>query len=241
MQHAYLGVHYDDDAVAAAASKGLVRAQATRTSCSDICSRTASLLAEGHVFGWFQGRSEFGPRALGNRSILADPRRAEMKDKVNMRVKHRQAFRPFAPIRPARAGARNFRLRQKSPFMLLTQHVRPEWRDGIPAIVHVDGTARVQTLRQEHNPRLYRLLKEFEAITGVPVLLNTSFNIKGEPIVETPADAIKCFLGTGMDYLVLHDTLLAKKPLHLVLSPMARAYSEVSSLVRVAMTADVHH
>jgi carbamoyltransferase len=129
----------------------------------------------------------------------------------------------------------------ESPFMLLTKHVRPEWRDRIPAIVHVDGTARVQTVREEHNPRLYRLLKEFESITGVPVLLNTSFNIKGEPIVETPEDAIKCFLGTGMDYLVLHDTLLAKKPLHRFLSPMAKAYSDVSSLVRVAMTADVPH
>ena len=241
MQHAYLGVDYDDDAVAAAASKGLVRAQATRTSCSDICSRTASLLAEGHVFGWFQGRSEFGPRALGNRSILADPRRAEMKDKVNMRVKHRQAFRPFAPVVMFERAHEIFEGDEELPFMLLTKHVRPEWRDRIPAIVHVDGTARVQTVRQEHNPRLYGLLKEFELITGVPVLLNTSFNIKGEPIVETPADAIKCFLGTGMDYLVLHDTLLAKKPLHRVLSPMARAYSEVSSLVRVAMTADVHH
>ena len=241
MQHTYLGVDYHDDAVAAAASKGLVRAQATRTSCSDICSRTASLLAEGHVFGWFQGRSEFGPRALGNRSILADPRRAEMKDKVNMRVKHRQAFRPFAPIVRLERAHEIFECGKELPFMLLTQHVRPEWRDRIPAIVHVDGTARVQTVRQEHNPRLYRLLEEFESITGVPVLLNTSFNIKGEPIVETPADAIKCFLGTGMDYLVLHDTLLAKKPLHRVLSPMARAYSEVSSLVRVAMTADVHH
>jgi carbamoyltransferase len=241
MQHAYLGVDYDDDAVCAAASRGLVRAQATRTPCSDICRRTASLLAEGHVFGWFQGRSEFGPRALGNRSILADPRRAEMKDKVNMRVKHRQAFRPFAPVVMFERANEIFEGDGESPFMLLTKHVRPEWRDRIPAIVHVDGTARVQTVREEHNPRLYRLLKEFESITGVPVLLNTSFNIKGEPIVETPEDAIKCFLGTGMDYLVLHDTLLAKKPLHRFLSPMAKAYSDVSSLVRVAMTADVPH
>ena len=241
MQHTYLGRDYGEDAIRAAASKGLVRAQVTRATCSDICSRTASLLAEGHVFGWFQGRSEFGPRALGNRSILADPRRADMKDKVNMRVKHRQAFRPFAPVVLSERACEIFEGDAESPFMLLTKQVRPEWRDKIPAIVHVDGTARVQTVRQEHNPRLYRLIKEFESITGVPVLLNTSFNIKGEPIVETPEDAIKCFLGTGMDYLVLQDTLLAKKPLHRVLTPMAKAYSEVSSLVRVAMTADVRH
>jgi carbamoyltransferase len=241
MHHAYFGRDYDDDAVHAAANKALVRAQATRTACSDVCTRTAGLLADGHVFGWFQGRSEFGPRALGNRSILADPRRADMKDKVNKRVKHRQAFRPFAPVVIAEREHEVFEGKGESPFMLLAKNVRPEWRDRIPAVVHVDGTARVQTVRQDQNPRLYQLLREFEAMTGVPVLLNTSFNIKGEPIVETPEDAIKCFLGTGMDYLVLHDTLLSKKPLHRVLTPMAKAYSEVSSLVRVAMTADVHH
>ena len=241
MHHAYLGVDYDDEAVVAAAGKGLVRAQATRTTCPNICSPTASLLAKGNVFGWFQGRSEFGPRALGNRSILADPRSADMKDKVNMRVKHRQAFRPFAPVVLAERAHEIFEGEGDSPFMLLTRYVRPEWRDRIPAVVHVDGTARVQTVRQEHNPRLYRLLKEFEAITGVPVLLNTSFNIKGEPIVETPEDAIKCFLGTGMDFLVVNDTLLAKKPLHRLLTPMVKVYSDVSSLVRVAMTADVPH
>jgi carbamoyltransferase len=241
MQHAYLGREYDLPTIYGAAGKALVRAQATRTTCSDICGRTASLLADGHVFGWFQGRSEFGPRALGNRSILADPRRADMKDKVNKRVKHRQGFRPFAPVVLAERAHEIFEGTGESPFMLLTKHVRPEWRDRIPAVVHVDGTARVQTVRQEHNPRLHRLLEEFASITGVPVLLNTSFNVRGEPIVETPEDAINCFLGTGMDYLVLHETLLAKKVLHRVLSPVAKAYSEVSSLVRVAMTADVQH
>jgi carbamoyltransferase len=241
MHHAYLGRDYDDESVRAAANKGLVRAQATRATCPDICNRTASLLAKGNVFGWFQGRSEFGPRALGNRSILADPRRAEMKDKVNIRVKHRQAFRPFAPVVLAERADEIFEGEGESPFMLLTRYVCPEWRDRIPAVVHVDGTARVQTVRQEHNPRLYRLLKEFESITRVPVLLNTSFNIKGEPIVETPEDAVKCFLGTGMDFLVLNDTLLAKKPLHRLVSPMVKVYSDVSSLVRAAMTAEMPH
>ena len=123
--------------------------------------------------------------------------------------------------------------------MLLVRGVRPQWQDKIPAIVHVDGTARVQTVRQEHNERLYALLKEFDSITGVPVLLNTSFNVRGEPIVETPDDAIKCFLATGMDYLVLHDMLIAKKRSHRVLSPMVKAYSEIASLVRTALAAEI--
>src|SRR5262249_53480258 len=153
------------------------------------------------------------------------------KDKVNMRVKHRQAFRPFAPVVIAERAQEIFEGEGESPFMLLTKYIRPQWRDKIPAVVHVDGTARVQTVRQEHNLRLYRLLKEFESITGVPLLLNTSFNVKGEPIVETPEDAIRCFLSTDMDYLVLHDTLVEKTIGHRVVSPVVRAYSEVGSLV----------
>src|SRR5215475_8833983 len=123
--------------------------------------------------------------------------------------------------------------------MLLVKRVRPEWKEKIPAIVHVDGTARVQTVRQDQNERLYRLLKEFDAITGVPLLLNTSFNVKGEPIVETPEDAIRCFLSTGIDYLVLHDVLMAKKQAYKVLAPIINAYSDVASLVRTALTAEI--
>src|SRR5262249_51679959 len=220
MDQACLGVSYPEDAVRAAASKRLIRLQTTSTSSANICADTAKLLAEGHVFGWFQGRSEFGPRALGNRSILGDPRKPEMKDKLNKRVKHRQAFRPFAPVVIAERAHEIFEGEGESPFMLLAKNVRPEWRDRVPAIVHVDGTARVQTIRREHNERLYDLLKEFEAITGVPALVNTSFNVKGEPIVETPEDALRCFLNTGMDYLVLHDMLLSKRPMHRVLAPV---------------------
>ena len=171
--HSFLGVEYNDKDVRAAAAKTGVRLQTTRRSSSDICAETAKLLSDGHTFGWFQGRSEFGPRALGNRSIIADPRDPGMKDKLNKRVKHRQAFRPFAPIVLAERANEIFEGEEESPFMLLVQRVRPEWQDRIPAIVHVDGTARVQTVRREHNERLYRLLKEFEALTGVPVLLNT--------------------------------------------------------------------
>src|SRR5215475_14057596 len=115
--------------------------------------------------------------------------------------------------------------------MLLAKHVRAVWRDKIPAVVHVDGTARVQTVRKEHNPRLYRLLQEFASITGVPVLLNTSFNVKGEPIVETPEDAINCFLSTGIDHLALHDVLMTKKRAHRLVSPVLKAYAEVAGLV----------
>jgi carbamoyltransferase len=201
----------------------------------DICRDTARLLAEGNVFGWFQGRSEFGPRALGNRSIIADPRRAEMKDILNKRVKHRQAFRPFAPIVLAERAEEIFEGHQESPFMLLAEKVRPEWRERIAAVVHVDGTARVQTVTAEQNERLYRLLKAFEAITGVPVLVNTSFNVKGEPIVETPEDAMQCFLATGIDYLALHDLLLHKNRLHRVLYPMLTMYADVKSIVRAGM------
>src|SRR4029077_20595456 len=164
-----------------AADKRLVRMQAKSHRSNDVCAETARLLAQGHVIGWLQDRSEFGPRALGNRSILADPRTAEMKDKLNKPVKHRQAFRPFAPVVLPERANEIFEGDEESPFMLLVKRVRPQWRDKIPAIVHVDGTARVQTVRQEHNERLYRLLQEFENITGVPVLLNTSFNIRGEP------------------------------------------------------------
>lgn len=239
MDHAFLGVAYKDEDARAAANKTLVRVQTVNKVSDNICRDTAKLLAEGNIFGWFQGRSEFGPRALGGRSILADPRKAEMKDILNKRVKFRQAFRPFAPIVLAERAAEIFEGDEESPFMLLAKHVRPEWRDRIPAIVHVDGTARVQTIRENQNERLYRLLKEFDALTGVPVLINTSFNVKGEPIVETPQDALACFLSTDMDYLALHDMLISKHRFHRVMFPVLKAWSEIGALVRTAWTAEI--
>src|SRR6266536_6162554 len=155
-----------------------------------------------------------------------------MKDKLNKRVKHSKAFRPLATIVLAESAREIFEGDEESPFMLVVKRVRPEWRDKIQAIVHVDGTARVQTVRQDENERLYRLLKEFDAITGVPVLLNTSLNVKGEPIVETPGDALACFLATGIDYLALHDMLIAKSRFHTMLAPLKRAYSEMTSVVQ---------
>ncbi|MGP0091971.1 MAG: carbamoyltransferase [Xanthobacteraceae bacterium] len=240
MKHSYLGKKYNDEDVHAPTDRWIIRLVTKSTPSTNICGETAKVLAEGNVVGWFQGRSEFGPRALGNRSILADPRTAEMKDHLNNRVKHRQAFRPFAPIVLAERAKDVFEGEQESPFMLLAMHVRPEWRGKIPAIVHVDGTARVQTVRQETNEVLYRLLKEFDAITGVPVLLNTSFNVKGEPIVEAPAHAMECFLSTGIDYLALHDTLISKRPFHKVMSPMVNAYAHVRAIVRMSMNPDAY-
>jgi len=241
MNHAYLGVEYKDDEVQRAAGKRLARLQTVSKASTNICAEAAELLSHGHVLGWFQGRSEFGPRALGTRSIIADPRNAEMKDKLNLRVKHRQAFRPFAPIVIAERATEVFEGEEESPFMLLVKAVRPQWRDKIPAIVHVDGTARVQTVRKDNNQRLYALLEEFNAITGVPVLLNTSFNVKGEPMVETPEDAMKCFLSTGLDYLVLHDIVIAKKRMHGMLAPVLRAGSEIASLARTAWVAELRN
>ncbi|MGH6792684.1 MAG: carbamoyltransferase family protein [Methyloceanibacter sp.] len=238
MEHSYLGRAYSDQDVQDAISHGLIGLATKSTRSKNICRDTAKLLSESKVLGWFQGRSEFGPRALGNRSILADPRTPEMKDTLNSRVKFRQAFRPFAPIVLAERATEIFEGDEESPFMLLAKNVRPEWRDKIPAIVHVDGTARVQTVRRETNERLYRLLKEFEALTGVPVLLNTSFNVKGEPIVETPLDAVRCFLSTGIDYLAIHDMLVAKTLVHTFLSPVLKMSSEVSTMVRKGLVED---
>ena len=226
MKIATLGREYSDEDTRRMIRSPLVSRRTFDGSGEGICRESARLLADGKVFGWFQGRSEFGPRALGNRSILGDPRRPEMKDILNKRVKFRQAFRPFAPIVLYERAKDIFEGEDESPFMLRAKRVRPEWRDRIPGIVHVDGTARVQTVRREHNPRMYDLLTEFEKLTGVPVLINTSFNIKGEPIVETPRDAMNCFIYTGIDYLALHDTLVSKNLLHKVLSPFIKVYYE---------------
>ena len=231
MDHSYVGRPYSAQEAANALQNFLVRVQIDARRSDNVCRDTAKQLADQRVIGWFQDRSEFGPRALGNRSLLADPRKPEMKDILNRRVKHRQAFRPFAPIVLAERMKDVFEGEEDSPFMLIAKPVRPEWRDKIPAIVHVDGTARVQTVREATNPMLYRLLKEFEALTDVPVLINTSFNIKGEPIVETPEDAVACFLNTGIDNLILHDTVVSKSAMHKVVSPVINTFSDVATLV----------
>src|SRR5437660_1039129 len=176
----------------------------------ELTRRSAAIIADGKILGWFQGRAEWGPRALGNRSIVADPRCPEMKDILNSRIKHREIFRPFAPSILAEATAEYFEKSHPSPFMTLAYSVRPEKRDKIPAPTHVDGTGRLQTVTREANPRFHALISAFRDLTGVPVVLNTSFN-DNEPIVCRPEEAIDCFLRTQMDALVLGDFLISRR------------------------------
>jgi len=172
--------------------------------------KTAEMLHTGKIVGWFQGAMEIGPRSLGNRSILANPTHKCMKDKVNAEVKHREAFRPFAPSCPMEDVPKYFEQQVADPFMLKVCNVLPDKRDIVPAITHVDGTARLQTIHADTNIRFHTLLKEFEKLCGVPVLLNTSFNVMGEPIVESPYDAVRCFFTTGLDALVLGNYIIEK-------------------------------
>lgn len=175
----------------------------------ELARRTAQAIAEGKITGWFQGRAEWGPRALGNRSIVADPRRADMKEILNRRIKHREIFRPFAPSILAESTGEWFERSEPSPFMTQTYQVKTEKRALIPAPTHVDGSGRLQTVTREANPRYWGLIRAFEQTTGVPVLLNTSFN-DNEPIVCTPQEALDCFQRTQMDALVLGDVLITK-------------------------------
>lgn len=181
------------------------------TEPEDLFQTVGQLLAEGQTVGWFQGPSEFGPRALGHRSILADPRRHHMQDFINRRIKLREDFRPFAPSVTEEDAARFFEGDSDSPYMILVMETCPEWRERLPAVVHVDGTARVQTVSQRLNPLYHQLLKEFGRITGIPILLNTSFNRRGMPIVETPEQALGFFLESELHALVLDKYVLTKK------------------------------
>ena len=206
MTHAFQGPRYDEKATLAAARERQLEPERP----DDIVAETARRLADGQVVGWMQGRMEYGPRALGNRSILADPTRADSKDRVNARVKFREAYRPFAPSVPLEDAADWFEGARPSPYMLLAFPVRPACRARLPAVTHVDGTARLQTVTPEQNERYHRLLKEFGALTGVPVLLNTSFNVRGEPVVCTPGEALDALQRTDLDAVVVGDLLFAR-------------------------------
>jgi carbamoyltransferase len=210
MDHAYWGPQYSSAEIEKALQQSEVHGYPVRKlSDEELFSSTARHIASGKIIGWYQGRQEWGPRALGNRSILVDPRRAEMKDILNRRIKHREIFRPFAPSILEEATGEYFEKSHPSPFMNLAYSVRPEKREAIPAPTHVDGTGRLQTVSRQTNPRYWALIKEFERQTGVPVLLNTSFN-DNEPIVLTPKEAIDCFLRTKMDVLALGNYLIEK-------------------------------
>jgi carbamoyltransferase len=206
----YLGPAYSDEAI----ERELGRVKSDYRRLANPARTAAELLSRGWVLGWFQGASEFGPRALGNRSILADPRRAEVKDLVNRLVKERESFRPFAPAILEQEMPRYFEHLRHSPYMLLVGRVRPERQAEIPGVVHVDGTARPQSVTPHGNPKFYELIEEFSKLTGVPVVLNTSFNVAGEPIVNTPSDAIRCFHGSGLDALVIGPFLVTKEAGH---------------------------
>jgi carbamoyltransferase len=207
MRHAYTGPRYDDGAIGVALKAAAVAAE--RIDDDELFRLVAERLAAGDVVGWFQDRMELGPRALGNRSILADPRRAEMKDVLNARVKHREPFRPFAPSVLARATGEWFEQSYPSPFMVLVYSVLPDKRALVPAITHVDGTGRLQTVEEDENPRYHRLIAEFERQTGVPIVLNTSFN-ESEPIVMSPQHALETFAKTRIDLLVLGNYIVRR-------------------------------
>jgi carbamoyltransferase len=220
MEHSYWGPAYDEAAIRSAiasalpASSGLdgqhgdIRVEGMSDE-SRLLAETAAAIAGGEVVGWYQGRSEWGPRALGNRSIVADPRRADMKELLNRKIKRRESFRPFAPSVLAERTGDWFTVDYPDPFMLKVYPIRSEKRGLVPAITHVDGTGRLQTVTKSANPRYWRLIRAFEDRTGVPMVLNTSFN-ENEPIVNTPAEALDCFLRTRMDRLVMGDVTLRR-------------------------------
>jgi len=216
MEHAYWGPQYAEVEVKAEVEKN--KNQLSNLNCIvervdndiDLCKKTAKKVSEGKVVGWFQGRMEWGPRALGNRSIVVDPRRAEMKDILNARIKRREPFRPFAPSILLEKAGEYFEKDYPDPFMIKVYRVRPEKRSVIPAVTHIDGTGRLQTVKKEDNPLYWQLIKEFENLTGIPVVLNTSFN-ENEPIVCTPQEALDCFLRTKMDVLVIGDFLIKRR------------------------------
>lgn len=215
MDHAYWGPHYGATEIAAlleSRKDALGQSGCSVRHIADegtLAGQTASAIANGLVIGWFQGRMEWGPRALGNRSILADPRRSDMKDILNLKIKRRESFRPFAPsILREHVGAW-FETTDDVPFMMQVYQIRSERRAEIPAVTHVDGSGRLQTVQNDTNPRYWRLIESFRELTGVPILLNTSFN-ENEPVVCRPEEALDCFLRTKMDVLVLGDYFIER-------------------------------
>ncbi len=212
MEHAYWGPGFSEEQIRAAVRNSRLAEQGYRVrelAEEEAVRVAAQHVADGKILGWFQGRAEWGPRALGNRSIVADARRAEMKQILNERIKHREPFRPFAPSVLEEATGEYFEMSQPSPFMTQAYPVRPEKREVIPAPTHVDGTGRLQTVSQRANPKYWRLIREFANRTGVPVVLNTSFN-DNEPIVCRPEEAMDCFLRTKMDVLAMGNVVIEK-------------------------------
>jgi len=215
MNHAYWGPAFLEDDFRALLDRELAALKSQGCSIalvseeSALCEQTAGAIADGKVVGWFQGRMEWGPRALGNRSILGDPRRPDMKDILNLKIKRRESFRPFAPSILREAVHEWFEQDDDVPFMMQVYPIRSDKHARIPAVTHVDGSGRLQTVSAEANPRYHRLISTFARMTGVPLLLNTSFN-ENEPIVSRPEEALDCFLRTKMDVLVLGDYFIRR-------------------------------
>jgi carbamoyltransferase len=216
MDHAYLGPEFSNAEIGELLTVNAQKIQAENCLVEEIldeaelCRRTALRVAEGKVIGWFQGRLEWGPRALGNRSIVCDPRRADMKDILNLKIKRRESFRPFAPSIIREAVKEWFETDYDVPFMLQVYQIREDKRPLIPAVTHVNGSGRLQSVTESQNPRYYRLIKSFETITGVPTVLNTSFN-ENEPVVCKPEEALDCFLRTRMDVLVMGNWFMERR------------------------------
>src|SRR3984885_8119016 len=223
MRHVYYGPEYSDSEILrnleAAGCKYHKLAE------EDLIASTVAAIAQGKIVGWFQGRMEFGPRALGNRSILADPRRKDMKEILNSRIKYREPFRPFCPSILSERVGEYFETEYPSPFMVMAYKIKPKQRERIPAVTHGDGTGRLQTVERDVNPRYWKLIRKFEEVTSVPVLLNTSFN-ENEPIVQTPTQAIDCFLRTRMDVLSIGGFVLHKEE-NVHLSENRAAFAEL--------------
>jgi carbamoyltransferase len=215
MTHAYWGPGYDDGVVGALLESR--RDEIAAAGCAverlesegELCRRAAAAIADGQVVGWFQGRMEWGPRALGNRSVLGDPRRADMKDILNVKIKRRESFRPFAPSILRESVPEWFELDGDVPFMMQVYPIRVEKRALIPAVTHVDGSGRLQTVQRDSNPLYCRLIEAFRDLTGVPLVLNTSFN-ENEPVVCKPEEALECFLRTRMDVLVVGGFMIRR-------------------------------
>lgn len=206
MDHAYWGPEFTEVEI----MKALAESKLSYKKSKNICKEVAQKIKDGKIIGWFQGRMEVGARALGNRSILANPLISDMKDKINLEVKHRENWRPFCPSMKEEAYYKYIDASADSPYMIMAFPVHEKFRSIIPGVVHVDGTARPQAVNKKYNPRFWGLLDEFEKLTGHPVLINSSFNIQGEPVVCSPRDALRTFGGTGLDILVMGDYILEK-------------------------------
>ena len=229
MKGSYLGPSYSNEHIERELKN--LKANYKKLDDKNICKIVAEKIADNKTVGWFQGRMEFGPRALGARSILADPRSDKMQKELNMKIKFRESFRPFAPSVLNEQAGKWFEINKNSPYMLLVANVKKNLRipmtldqeklfgieklnikrSNIPAITHVDYSARIQTVHKETNPKYYELIENFASLTGIPVIVNTSFNIRGEPIVCKVKDAFKCFMGTNLDILVCENFILEKK------------------------------